>query len=85
MRKYLLPFIGITTIILIGIVYYKGQSAGENKQIVKELTAEVKSQENYEEKRQEIIKLPPSDLLKRYCEWVRDDKELCLQSNQPIP
>lgn len=61
-------------------VYRQGQMSVE----VKIVKAEVKANEEYEEKTKEIIRLPITQLKRRYCEWMRDSKELCLQADIPI-
>ena len=84
-RLYLI--IGIVAALAIShvTVYMVGRSHGKTKEIVKELKAEVEGEEQREEITKEVIRLPATELRRRYCEWVRDDKDLCLEADIPIP
>lgn len=80
---YLVGLIGFMSM-LTG-AYVKGRMDCKSTEQIKQLEAAVEYEEDYEEIEQEIIRLPADDLRKRYCKWVRDDKDKCLQANIPIP
>ena len=80
---YLLALAGAATI-LTG-AYVKGRLDCKTSEQVKQLEAYVETEKNHEKITQEVIRLPASKLRSRYCEWVRDDKDKCLQANIPIP
>ena len=51
----------------------------------KDLKAVVEGVEKHEKREKKIIRLDNAALRQRYCEWVRDDKQACLQADIPIP
>lgn len=67
-----------------GYVFWLGTSTAKTKAEAQQLQAIVESVERYEEIKHEVIQLSPADLRKRYCEWVRDSKALCMQANIPL-
>lgn len=82
----LLPYLvlGLGIISIGGAIYWKGDRAGSQREQVKTLKHIAKQEQKYEKIKQEVIRLPRDDLRARYCEWVRDDKQLCLQADIPI-
>ena len=83
----LLPYIlGLAGVLgAFSYVYLKGRADQANSLKIQQLKQTIHQEEAYEVKTQEIIRLPPSDLRRRYCKWVRDSEDLCLQANIPIP
>lgn len=81
-----LPYIilAIGALSFIGAVYWKGHSTGSQQEQIRALKGTLKQEQKYEKIKQEVIRLPRDDLRARYCEWVRDDKQLCLQADIPI-
>ena len=84
--RFLPYIISIASVfLLIGFIYIKGGNDRENSIITNTLQNKIKLEKQYEIKRKNVIQLVPSDLRKRYCEWVRDNKQLCLKADIPIP
>ena len=85
MKLYL--YIGIVAVFAsysVGLVLW-GVSVGKQSVKVNILKEVVDSEIKFKSLEKEIITLSRPDLRKRYCKWVRDDKDLCLKSNIPIP
>lgn len=61
-----------------------GKTIGRQEVRQQQLTAVIKSEKKHERKTQEVIPLSDADLRKRYCKWVRDSQDLCLQADIPI-
>lgn len=79
--------IGAMVLVLLGAfagVYWKGYTAGKSKCQVEQLEDIVEHKEKVNEIRKDVIRAPIPELRRRYCEWVRDDKELCLRADIPI-
>lgn len=81
-----LPYILVVVAVLsiIGGVYLWGKDDGVTKVENKQLHAVVESEKEYVRKTKEVIPLDDVALRERYCEWVRDSKELCMQAHIPI-
>lgn len=83
----LLPYIlGIAGVLgIFGYVYMKGRSDKGTEVQVEQLKEIVEKEKKHEVKRQEVVRLPTSALRSRYCKWMRDSEQLCLQADIPIP
>jgi len=67
-----------------GGMYTKGHIDGKSSCQLKTANAVIEGEKNNDKKTKEVIRLPDDNLRKRYCEWVRDDKDKCLQAYIPI-
>ena len=82
-----LQFYGIF-FLLVGV--YSGSialycyQAGKNSVKMDVLISKEVANEKREKTTKEVITLSRPALRKRYCEWVRDDKDLCLKADIPI-
>lgn len=81
-----LPYILVVVAVLaiLGGVYHWGAKDTETKIENKQLNAVVESEKAYDRKTKEVIPLGDAALRERYCKWVRDSKELCLQADIPL-
>lgn len=86
MRSKALPYIFtvLTVLAVFGGVYVWGRDDGNNQAERTQLKAVVESQKQHDIKTKEVVTLPDDALRKRYCKWMRDSEELCLQSDIPI-
>lgn len=66
------------------LLWSNGYQEAEEDITAKENVAVIQAVSERESLEDEVIKLPVTDLLRRYCRWVRDDKDKCLQANLPI-
>lgn len=63
-----------------GTVYYKGYSSCQASQ----QTEIIKAEKKHDAIEKKTMSLSDIDLRKRYCKWVRDGKDKCLQIHLPI-
>lgn len=84
MKLYLI--IGAIGVIITGLVFSHAAvyRAGQKSVEVKVLKETAKAEVKYEELKKEVITLDHIALRKRFCEWVRDNKNDCLQADIPI-
>lgn len=75
----------ISVLGFISFIYWKGGNDTKNRLITQDLKQTIELERQYEEKKQEVIQLDRSDLHERYCEWMRDSKQMCLEADLPIP
>lgn len=66
------------------LVWARGYKSAETNITAKENVAVIQGIEERESLENEVIKLPVTQLVRRYCRWVRDGEEKCLQANIPI-
>lgn len=79
---YIIGIVGFASIVT--GAYVKGRMDCQTTEQVKQLEAVIKHEDKHEKLTQEIIRLPADDLRRRYCKWVRDDIDQCLQADIPI-
>ena len=78
-----LIFAGGVLAFVIGVYFY-GQEQGKDICEFKYSTLQIEAEEKHETLEQEIIRLPVTELRTRWCDWVRNNREKCLQANIPI-
>lgn len=76
-------FAGGVLAFVIGVYFY-GKQHGNDICELEYATINLEAKEKHETLEQEIIRLPATELKRRYCQWVRDNKDKCLQANIPI-
>jgi predicted negative regulator of RcsB-dependent stress response len=79
---YILAVLAVLSIL--GWVYWQGGQDKETKIENKQLTAVVEGEKQHVRKTKEVMSLDDAALRARHCKWVRDSKELCMQTNLPI-
>lgn len=84
-NPYVLIGLFLAIIASYGAVYWKGYSHCTTTEEATQLAETVKNEQKYERIKDEVVRMPVTDLHREYCQWVRDDKEQCLQANIPIP
>jgi len=77
---YLSIFGVLACLLLVWYIYNEGSKACEAK-IVKETVIKYEKRNELEK---EIRTLPRTELVSRYCKWVRDSESECLQANLPV-
>jgi hypothetical protein len=69
--------------IIAGMVYYI-RSGGYKACLRDQITQAVKQENKRDEIEREVLRLNDNNLRKRYCKWMRDSEDECLQANIPI-
>ena len=70
--------------ILIWTVWRSGYKHAENRITIQKNKAVIEAFEHRGKKEDEITRLPVSDLKRRYCHWMRDSMQECLQADIPL-
>lgn len=68
---------------IIGAFFY-GMHIGAQGVKTEYITEYVKVSEERNEREQEVITLPRPALKSRYCRWVRDSRDDCMQADIPV-
>lgn len=76
-------FLGGVLAFVIGVYFY-GKKHGHDICELKYATIQLEAEGSHESKEREVIRLPVTELKRRYCRWVRDSEAECLQADIPI-
>lgn len=82
----LYALIGVVVFLLAshaGMFFY-GKMQGKNEIKMIHYEAAIKAEKDRDNVEREVITLDRPALRQRYCKWVRDDQQACLQADIPI-